>query len=495
MNQQRTFISAYKWNLLGKWGLRLIGIISTLILVRLLSPKDFGVVAIGLMVVGFFEVISSAGVTRYLILKEVVTKQEYHAAWTLNIFLKLFSVSLIILLSEPIANLLDAPEVEQVIILLSCIQILKAFKNVELIRKEKQMDFSYINKIQIYAKIAAVTVTIPFAFYYQNYVALIIGTLTDSISVCLLSYVFCPRKPAFNFHIKRKMLSFSSFILFRNILSYTRSQFDILIIGDQFGNAATGKFKVARDFVLMPKTEIIDPALQPLFVGVSRMELEQINEYSQRLLVYFVTILTPFSFFFYFNSTDFVSIIFGHDWLDAVSIVSLVGFLTIPLSLQALFLMLIDRRGFLKQSFSFDIIAISYLLIFVINFNPANLDDFVIGRITVALISFITITSITIYLLKLQIFPLLAFMLTPTTIIFSLSYFANFVTEELDQGSLISMVIYTLVFCFTFTVVCFAAFYSIKKHALTGSLNLLSNDVESVYRNIVTIIRTNIKKL
>jgi len=494
MKPERTFLNAYKWNLVGKWGLRFIGIFSTLILVRLLSPEDFGIVAIGLMVVGFFEVISSAGVTRYLILKKSVSESEYNAAWTLNVFLKLFSVTLIILLAGPIASFLESPKVHNVVIVLSCLQILKAFKNVELIRKEKEMDFSYINKIQIYAKIAAVLVTIPSAFYFRNYYALIIGTLVNSVVECALSYILCPRRPKFNFSIERQMVSFSSFILLRNILSYTRSQIDIFIIGDKYGSGATGKFKVARDFVLMPKTEIIDPASQPLFVGVARMEEEKLSGYSQRLLFYFVAVLTPFSFFFYFNSFEFVSVVFGQGWLDAERIVSLVGFLTIPLSLQSLFLMLIDKRGYLKQSFSFDIIAIIYLFAFIALFSPATINEFVEGRIVVAFISFITITLITVYLLKLQLLPLATVIAIPTAVIYLLALISNEITTLISVTAFLSMVIYFIVFCSLFLITGIAFLLIAKRFPSNDTLHSLHNEITDVVEKLLKATKQRLKR-
>lgn len=493
MKPERTFINAYKWNLIGKWGLRFIGIFSTLILVRLLSPEDFGIVAIGLMVVGFFEVISSAGVTRYLILKESVSESEYNAAWTLNVFLKLFSVTLIVLLAGPIADFLESPKVQNVVIALSCLQILKAFKNVELIRKEKEMDFSYINKIQIYAKIAAVLVTIPTAFYFKSYIALIIGTLINSVTECALSYILCPRRPKFNFNIERQMVSFSSFILIRNLLSYTRSQIDIFIIGDKYGSGATGKFKVARDFVLMPKTEIIDPASQPLFVGVARMEEEKLSGYSQRLLFYFVSVLTPFSFFFYFNSMEFVSVVFGQGWLDAERIVSLVGFLTIPLSLQSLFLMLIDKRGYLKQSFSFDIIAIIYLFAFIALFSPVSINEFVEGRIAVAFLSFITITLITVYLLKLQLLPLATVIAIPTAVIYLLALISNEITSLISVTAFLSMAIYFIVFCSLFLITGIAFLFIAKRFPSNDTLHSLHNEITDVLEKLLKATKDRLK--
>ena len=78
--------------------IRGLGLISTLVLVRLLTPADFGLVAIGIMVIGLFKVLSDIGVNRYLIMHDNPTDDHYSAAWTLNLLSTAILIFILVLL-------------------------------------------------------------------------------------------------------------------------------------------------------------------------------------------------------------------------------------------------------------------------------------------------------------------------------------------------------------------------------------------------------------
>ena len=61
---------------------RSIGLISMLVLARLLTPEDFGVVAIASVVVFFFDVLTESGSRQYLIQKDEICEDDIHTAWT-----------------------------------------------------------------------------------------------------------------------------------------------------------------------------------------------------------------------------------------------------------------------------------------------------------------------------------------------------------------------------------------------------------------------------
>ena len=153
--------------------IRGLGLISTLVLVRLLTPADFGLVAIGIMVIGLFKVLSDIGVNRYLIMHDNPTDDHYSAAWTLNLLSTAILIFILVLLAPFITHLLDEPQVTIVIRFLCLINLLSALKNVGLIKLEKEVDFKSVSKIGIYAKFVSVIVTILAAFYFKNYLALL----------------------------------------------------------------------------------------------------------------------------------------------------------------------------------------------------------------------------------------------------------------------------------------------------------------------------------
>ena len=65
-----------------------MGLISTLILARLLVPEDFGIIAISMLVLVFVETLANTGSEQYLIQKDSIDDYDINTAWTLNLILK-----------------------------------------------------------------------------------------------------------------------------------------------------------------------------------------------------------------------------------------------------------------------------------------------------------------------------------------------------------------------------------------------------------------------
>ncbi|MHA7881237.1 MAG: oligosaccharide flippase family protein [Saccharospirillum sp.] len=79
---------------------RILGIISTLILARLLTPEHFGIVALVAIGLQFFEILADAGNQHYIIQKTDVTEADLNTAWTMDILIK-SSMALLIWLAAP----------------------------------------------------------------------------------------------------------------------------------------------------------------------------------------------------------------------------------------------------------------------------------------------------------------------------------------------------------------------------------------------------------
>ena len=78
-------ISSTLWVGAWRWTARLIGFVSIIILARLLLPADFGIVATGMVVVAFFDILTDLGTDRYLIRLTEPGRADYDSAWTLRL--------------------------------------------------------------------------------------------------------------------------------------------------------------------------------------------------------------------------------------------------------------------------------------------------------------------------------------------------------------------------------------------------------------------------
>ena len=86
---------------------RSIGLVSILILARILTPEDFGVVSIASVVVFFFDVLTESGTRQYIIHKEHTTEDDINTAWSLNLLIKLGIFLVVIVIAPMVADFFD----------------------------------------------------------------------------------------------------------------------------------------------------------------------------------------------------------------------------------------------------------------------------------------------------------------------------------------------------------------------------------------------------
>src|SRR5258705_4907491 len=83
------------WQIALRWTMRLAGVASTVLLARLLTPADYGIVAIAMLILGGIEVFSEVGLYNAVIRHPNPTREHYDSAWTLSLLLG-FGLALVV---------------------------------------------------------------------------------------------------------------------------------------------------------------------------------------------------------------------------------------------------------------------------------------------------------------------------------------------------------------------------------------------------------------
>ncbi|MDC8830336.1 oligosaccharide flippase family protein [Alteromonas gilva] len=456
-NFKRALGIAYLWNMLGKFVVRGLGIISTLIIVRLLEPEDFGLVAIAMLIIGLGNVLANIGVYRYLILKPDICDNDLNTAWTINIILRSIIVAGLLLLAPILANLWGDQDITLVIRLLALVELISMFKNVGMITFEKAVSFKQSAKLGVIAKFGSFTVTVISAFMLRNYMALVLGAITNAAFSTLFSYYISKYRPKFSLKIDRAMFSVSNHLFLRNILGYARSQMDLLIVGQFFGSSAAGKFNIARTFAIMPQTDIISPAMQPFFSASSK----QSRDYSLVEMKFYQMLFLSFSLAFpaiiglYILSEPFTLVVLGEKWIDVTPFIGMLGFLMLPFITQPLLFNLYDFKGKSGIGILNDLFGIFAIISAVMWLQPVDLTTFVETRIFVAFLSLlfmVWLARMLIHLSWLNVLLIVLVVSIPTFTMFAalkalMPVFLNInPTVVLLSVGIIGLVIYVLMF-------------------------------------------------
>ncbi len=311
------------WMIALRWGLRLTGLLSTIILARLLSPADFGIVAMAMVIIGALEVLSQSGHKLAIIRHTAPLKEHYDTAWTLSIILGFLIGSLVWIAAPATSVLFHEARVIPVMHCLAFRAVLGGFENIGVIDMRRNLNFGRFFFYNMYAKLASFCVTIVLAFVLRNYWALVFGILTGQLSQILLSFVMHPLRPRFSLSRFGELSSFSMWNLMRALGNYLSGQVDQLAVGAAFGTAPMGRYAVVNDLASSATREINEPMVAVLYPVMARLQHDRrtLTDLYLRVLSWSVIICTATGVGIALVAHDIVEVVLGPKWISAESLV------------------------------------------------------------------------------------------------------------------------------------------------------------------------------
>jgi len=255
------------WMTAARMGVRFLGLLSTLVLARLLTPADFGLIALAMSVVKLVETLSEFGFEMPLIQKRDATRDDFDTAWTLNVILASIICSLIAVFASFAASFYSEPRIEAILYFVAAGHFFLAFQNIGTVQFRRQLDFKRDFALQVAQKVSMVAVAIPLAFTLRSYWALVGGIVAGNIAAVVVSYAFLPYRPRFCLKSWRPLFGFSKWIQVSSMLRYVRDRGFILIMGRVLDAGAIGLFSVAKEIGGAASQALIAPINRAAFPG------------------------------------------------------------------------------------------------------------------------------------------------------------------------------------------------------------------------------------
>jgi O-antigen/teichoic acid export membrane protein len=126
---------------LMRWSDRLIGMVSMIILARLLTPADFGIIAMASVVVGLIDVLLDLGVNIALIQNTEASQEDYDTAWTLRLIQAGFAGLVIFICAPLAANYYHNLLITDVLRIMACSVVIAGMENIGIVTFQKNMEF------------------------------------------------------------------------------------------------------------------------------------------------------------------------------------------------------------------------------------------------------------------------------------------------------------------------------------------------------------------
>jgi O-antigen/teichoic acid export membrane protein len=316
---QRHMVRGSAWIMSVRWSLRILGLISTLILARLLAPADYGVVAIASMIVGVVEVFSRTGQQSALIRLPHPTRGAFRFRMDSLSSLGRRPVGLVIWALTPLTTIyFHEPRAAVVVQILAFRVMLNGAQNIGIVNFQRRLQFNRLFWFNIIPTLISFPVTVTAAFVLRNYWVLVIGLMVEYATVFALSYIMEPYARGSASARCGRFGQFSSWSLVKSIGIYLNDMIDRVAIGGFAGSAAMGRFQVASEVATIPSQEVINPIVSVLFPVMATVQHDHDRRRTLYLAVLYWSALVCMSTSVgvALVSDDFVDLVLGPQWHD-----------------------------------------------------------------------------------------------------------------------------------------------------------------------------------
>lgn len=332
---------------IGKYSRIFISLIINIILSRLLTPEDYGVVAVVTVFTTFFASLSDMGLSAAVIQIKELSKKDIDSIFSFSVYYALLLAMIFIFLSGFIADFYGSLIYKKVCILLSIALLFEALNTVPNGIMNRKKKFKEISMRIVLTYIFSAFIAIILAFLGWKYYALVMQSIITAIITFLWNYKTTRPKFHFSFSLKSidKIKKYSSFQFAFNILVYFSRNLDNLLTGKFMGSTELGFYNKAYTLMLYPVnniTNVIAPVLHPVLSDYQNKKNTLYISFVNLTRILFL-IGTIISGICIIASSELIILAFGNQWFQSIDCFKV-------LSIAIVFQMINGTTGAIYQS-------------------------------------------------------------------------------------------------------------------------------------------------
>ncbi len=323
-------MSGLGWNAATQVVSKAFQFAATVALARLLSPDEFGLIGMVLVVTGFATTFADLGLGAAIIQRDATSNETLSSAFWLNLGVG-GALTITVALAAPlVARFYGEPRLVLLTAAMALSFILGAFSFVQSALLAKSLDFRTRFWIEGFAIATSVIVALALALAGAGVWSLVVQWLSEAAARAALMWLMLPWRPArvFNATTIRELFKFGRHLLAFNIVVYWAQNVDKLIIGRQLGGAALGVYGIADRFMRLPLTNITGTAGTVMFPALAalRDDIDAVKRAYLRANRMIALLTFPMMLGMSVLAEPLVLLIYGEKWQSAVGIVQVLCF-------------------------------------------------------------------------------------------------------------------------------------------------------------------------
>lgn len=357
------------WLVFWRFANRGLGVVSTLILVRLLTPADFGVVSIAMNFVMTLHTLGEFGIEGVIIRDDRPDRSLYDTGFTI-LFVRALVVALVVaIVAYPVGQFLHNPHFLSVALAAAAFSAISAFENIGVVDFRRFMVFEKEFVLKLIPRLVSFCTGIILAFILRNFWALIIAIVANELVRVWLTYSMHPYRPKLTLRAWHRIASYSTFSWLGGIVGVVQSTSTNLLVGRFLGAGAVGILGIGHEIASLPSDELVMPMARVLFSGF--VEIKNSRTESARMLLGLlgVTALVtiPAGLGLSLVADPVVRLAFGTKWLQAIPVVQIGGIAAGLGCLSTISATVFGVQGWMKAGFKVSLaVAIPQIVLLLV---------------------------------------------------------------------------------------------------------------------------------
>lgn len=312
------------WNYFAFGFSKVLNITTISILGHLLTPKDFGLVALATLTIEYFSILKDLGLDSALIQRRYNVEKSANIAFTMNMAAGVILCLITVAVAPFAATFFKEPQVTAIIQLVSITFILSALGSTNSALLQRELNFR--NKIipSITSSILKSVISISMALAGAGVWSLVIGQLIGAALETIFLWLVTPWRPKLDWDwaIGREMFKYGLPIMGGNALSAWEQNFDYFLIGIFYTSAELGIYSLAYRLpqtLVLSTLWLITSVLFPTFAKLQG-QAEELKKSFLASLRYVELLVTPLCFGMFIAADPLIRILFGEQWLSSIPI-------------------------------------------------------------------------------------------------------------------------------------------------------------------------------
>ncbi len=316
-----------RWVFYWRMATRALGLVSTLVLIRVLAPADFGLVALATGIASAVEQFGWLGVENAIIREKAPGRDVYDTGFTINAIRSLLTGSCVAVAAYPAASFFGEARLANIMLALAGATLLAGAENIGVV--DFRRDFTF-NKEFVYLlmpRLASIALAIGTALLFHSYWALVVGIVSSRVLRVLSSYVMHPYRPRFSLSAWRVLASYSIWTWVLGMAVLVRDRSDTMVIGRMMTSVQVGIYSIAFDLASLTTAEIIEPLQRAAFSGfvAARNSGVPLREPLLRVLGSVSLFALPATIGTSLVADPLLKLVVGLKWTEAVPLVEILG--------------------------------------------------------------------------------------------------------------------------------------------------------------------------